>query len=131
MHRGYCLPKSTVISDIALTADHPLYCVLAGSSNSTKGELRWTGPDSDKEVCQCVITDSVLNGNCQFTKPDHKEAPLTCSQSSSTTGSYSMQLFKHMTDSPVSFSGKHPYTCTFTGEESMISATVNILIESE
>ena len=131
MHRGYCLPEHTVISEIALTADNPLHCVLAGSSGSTKGELRWIDPDSDKEVCQCLITESGLNGNCQFTE---QETPLTCSQSSSTAGSYSMQLFKNMTDSPVSFSGKHSYTyaCTFTmsGDDG-ISATVNVLIESE
>ena len=135
MHRGYCLPEYTVISEIALTADNPLHCVLAGSSGSTKGELRWADPDSGKEACRCLITESGLNGNCQFTELDHQETPLTCSQSSSTTGSYSMQLFKNMTDSPESFSWKHSYTyaCTFfsmSGNDG-ISATVNVLIESE
>ena len=117
MYDGICLPENTVISDIALTADNPLHCVLADSSE-IYGDLLWRSPDSDN-VCQCD------NGQCQFTSPE--ETPLICSQSSTDD---SLQLFKNMnTVSSMSFSGKHRYTCNFNTEGQGISFTV--LIESE
>ena len=90
MHSGYCLPEYTVISDIALTADNPLHCVLAGSTGTRGGQ--WTGPGNTPVQC------GVSSG------------PFTCSQSS---GATNITLYKNKR---ASFSGKQLYTCTISGQ---------------
>ena len=71
-----------MISDIALTADNPLHCVLAGG--------QWTvGPD--KTLVQCGESGS---------------GPFTCSQSPDST---SITLYRR---SRVPFSGNQLYTCS-------------------
>ena len=74
MHSGYCLPEYTVISDIALTADNPLHCVLAGNTGTGGGQ--WTGPGPGNTPVQCG---------------DSNSGPFTCSQSSDPT-SISVQI---------------------------------------
>ena len=90
MHNGYCLPEYTVIGDIALTADNPLHCVLAGSTG-TGGQ--WTGPGNTPVQC---------GGSAS--------GPFTCSQSSDPTG---IILYRN---TGASFSGKQLYTCTISGQ---------------
>ena len=87
---SYCLPEYTVISDIDLTAENPLYCVLAGSSG-TGGGGQWTGPNNT--AVQCGGSGS---------------GPFTCSQSSDPTN---ITLYKK---TGASFSGKQLYTCTIS-----------------
>ena len=109
MHSGYCLPEYTVISDIALTANNALYCVLgegfqqsAGGSGTGGGGGQWTGPDNTS--VQCGGSGS---------------GPFTCSQSSDPT---SLTLYKK---TEASFSSKQLYTCTISGQ------SISVLIESE
>ena len=102
MHGGYCLPEYTVISDIALTADNPLHCVLAGSSG-TGGGGQWTGPDNTS--VQCGGSGS---------------GPFNCSQSSDPTN---ITLYKRTRDP---FSDKQQlYTCTISGQN------ISVQIKSE
>ena len=101
MHGGYCLPEYTVISDIALTADNPLHCVLAGSSGTGGGGGQWTGPSNTTVQCGGSGSGS---------------GPFTCSQSSPTN----ITLYKK---TGGSFSGKHLYTCTTSGQS--ISVQIN------
>ena len=91
MHSGYCLFEYTVISDIALTADNPLHCVLAGSTGTGGGQ--WTGPGNTPVQC---------GGSAS--------GPFTCSQSSDPT---SITLYKN---TRASFLGKQLYTCTISGQ---------------
>ena len=91
MHGGYCLPEYTVISDIALTADNPLHCVLAGSTGGEGGQ--WTGPDNTPVQCS--------GGS----------GPFTCSQSSDPTN---ITLYKNNTR--PQFTGKQLYTCAISGQ---------------
>ena len=91
MHGGYCLPEYTVISDIALTADNPLHCVLDGSSGTGGGQ--WNGPGNTPVQC---------GGSAS--------GPFTCSQSSDPTN---ITLYKN---TGALFSGKHLYTCTISGQ---------------
>ena len=101
MHSGYCLPEDTVISDIALIADNPLHCILAGSTGTGGGQ--WTGPANTSVQCGG-------SASSQF----------TCSQSSDPT---SITLYRN---TGASFSGKQPFTCTISGQ----SITVQIESES-
>ena len=91
MHGGYCLPEYTVISDIALTADNPLHCVLAASSGTGGGQ--WTA--SDNTSVQCGGSASGL---------------FTCSQSSD---NITITLYLN---TEASFSEKQLYTCTISGQ---------------
>ena len=91
MHSGYCLSEYTVISDIALTADNPLQCILAGITGTGGGQ--WTGPGNTPVQC----------GNSA-------SGPLTCSQSSDPTN---ITLYKKP---GATFLGKQLYTCTISGQ---------------
>ena len=101
LHNDYCLPEYTVISDIALTADNPLQCILVGSTGTVGGQ--WTGPNT-----------TVLCGNST------SSSPFNCSQSSDPTN---ITLYK---TTGASFSGRQSYTCTISGQ----SITVQIKSET-
>ena len=108
MHGGYCLPEYTVISDIALTANNALHCVLgegfqqSAGSSGTGGGGQWTDPNNT--AVQCGGSGS---------------GPFTCSQSSDPTN---ITLYKK---TGASFSGKQLYTCTISGQ------SISVQIESE
>ena len=103
MHGGYCLPEYTVISDIALTADNPLHCVLAGSSGTGGGGGQWTGGPENKPL-ECGEPGS---------------GPFTCSQSSDPTN---ITLYKKK---GALFSESQKYTCTIS------SQSISVQIKSE
>ena len=80
-----------MISDIALTVDNPLHCVLVGGTGG-----QWTaGPDSIPVQCG-----------------ESGSGPFNCSQSSDST---SITLYRR---SGVPFSGKQLYTCS-SGEQNI------------
>ena len=75
-----------MISDIALTADNPLHCVLG------EGTGQWTGPANISVQCG-----------------DFRSGPFSCSNSSDSS---SIALYKN---SDTSYSGKQLFTCTGGG----------------
>ena len=91
MHSGYCLPEYAVISDIALSADNPLRCALAGSTGTEGGQ--WTGPSNTPVQC---------GGSAV--------GPFDCLKL--VDGSVSL----HKNSTGASFSGKELYTCTISGQ---------------
>ena len=91
MHSGYCLPEYTVISDIALSADNPLHCALAGSTGPEGGQ--WIGPGNTPVQC---------GGSAV--------GPFDCLEL--VDGSISL----HKNSTKASFSEKLLYTCTISGQ---------------
>ena len=103
MHSGYCLSEYTVISDIALTADNPLHCVLAGSTGTGGGQ--WTGPGNTPVQCGGTAVG-------QFACLELVNGSIT--------------LYKNSTG--ASFPGKLLYTCTISGQNISVQITGESLV---